>query len=191
MTLNDDGSPTINPPLNAADPGNIIRIELKDPAEIGQADADDTIGGKNPRGVVLNSTDTRAYVMDFLSRDIAVVDVSGDDPTLYKTLARIQSADLPAPGTDAAIVQRGKYLFNTAIGPEGSAAELGAAGGPDVGHRLGHLLQLPPERADRHGHVDVRRRSAAGHLDGEHVRVRRGEHREWRARCCPTRISAR
>ena len=119
VTLNDDGSPTINPPLNAADPGNIVRIELKDPAEIGQVDADDTIGGKNPRGVVLNSSDTRAYVMDFLSRDIAVVDVSGDDPTLYKTLARIQSADLPAANTDAAIVQRGKYLFNTAIGPEG------------------------------------------------------------------------
>ena len=121
VTLNDDGSPTINPPLNANDPGNIIRIELKDPAEIGQADADDTIGGKNPRGLVLNSSDTRAYVMDFLSRDIAIVDVSGSDPTLYKTLARIQSADLPAANTDAATVQRGKYLFNTAIGPEGSA----------------------------------------------------------------------
>jgi len=120
VTLNDDGSPTINPPLNAGDPGNIIRIALKDPGEIGLVDDDDRVGGQNPRGVVLNSTDTRAYVMDFLSRDIAVVDVSGDDPTLYRTLARIQSADLPAPGTDAATVQRGKYLFNTAIGPVGS-----------------------------------------------------------------------
>jgi YVTN family beta-propeller protein len=120
VTLNDDGSATINPPLNANDPGNIIRIELKDPTEIGQNDPDDTIGGHNPRGLVLNSSDTRAYVMDFLSRDIAVVDVSGDDPTLYKTLARIQSADLPAAGSDAAIAHRGKYLFNTTIGPEGS-----------------------------------------------------------------------
>jgi YVTN family beta-propeller protein len=119
VTLNDDGSPTINPPLTAGDPGNIIRIELKDPGEIGLVDDDDRIGGQNPRGVVLNSTDTRAYVMDFLSRDIAVVDVSGD-PTLYRTLARIQSADLPAPGTEAATVQRGKYLFNTAIGPVGT-----------------------------------------------------------------------
>ena len=120
VTLNDDGSPTINPPLNAGDPGNIIRIELKDPGEIGLADDADTVGGKNPRGLVLNSTDTRAYVMDFLSRDIAVVDVSGDDPTLYRTLARVESADLPAPGSDAAVVQRGKYLFNTAIGPVGA-----------------------------------------------------------------------
>jgi len=101
------------------DPGNIIRIQLKDPEEIHQPDPDDTIGGKNPRGVVLNSTDTRAYVMDFLSRDIAVVDISGDDPGQYKTLARIASADLPEAGSVAAIVQRGKQLFNSAIGPEG------------------------------------------------------------------------
>lgn len=120
VTLNGDGSPTINPPADATDPGNIIRIELKDPDEIGLVDDEDRIGGQNPRGVVLNSTDTRAYVMDFLSRDIAIVDVSGDDPTLYRTLARVQSADLPAPGTDGATVQRGKYLFNTAIGPVGT-----------------------------------------------------------------------
>jgi YVTN family beta-propeller protein len=120
VTLKDDGSPTINPPLAAGDPGNIVRIELKDPGEIGLVDDDDRIGGQNPRGVVLNSTDTRAFVMDFLSRDVAVVDVSGADPTLYRTLARMQSADLPTPGTQADIVQRGKYLFNTAIGPVGA-----------------------------------------------------------------------
>jgi YVTN family beta-propeller protein len=120
VTVNDDGSPTINPPLSAGAPDNIVRIELKDPGEIALVDDDDRIGGQNPRGVVLNSTDTRAFVMDFLSRDVAVVDVSGADPTLYRTLARIASADLPAPGTEAATVQRGKYLFNTAIGPVGT-----------------------------------------------------------------------
>jgi YVTN family beta-propeller protein len=120
ITLNSEGSATINPPLSAADPGNIIRIELKDPSEIAQADPDDTIGGKNPRGLVLNSTDTRAYVMDFISRDIAVVDTSGTDPTQYRTLARIQSAARPSPGSLGAIVLRGKQLFNTAIGPEGT-----------------------------------------------------------------------
>ena len=121
LEVNDDGVPTINPPLNAQDLGNIVRIELKDPVEIAQADPQDAIGGKNPRGIVLNSKDTRAYVMDFVSRDIAIVDISGDDPTTYATLARIQSADLPAPGSTEAIVQRGKQLFNTAIGPEGAA----------------------------------------------------------------------
>jgi YVTN family beta-propeller protein len=121
ITLDSQGVPTINPPANAQDPGNIIRIELKDPDEILLPDPEDVIGGKNPRGIVLNSEDTRAYVMDFLSRDIAVVDISGDDPTAYKTIARIQSADLPADGTVDAIVQRGKRLFNSSIGPEGEA----------------------------------------------------------------------
>ncbi len=120
VTLNDDGSATINFPAAPGDPSGIVRIELKDPAEILLSDPDDVIGGKNPRGLVLNSTDTRAYVMDFLSRDIAVVDVSGSDPTQYKTLQRIQSADLPTSAEDL-IVQRGKYLFNTSIGPEGTA----------------------------------------------------------------------
>jgi len=120
VTLNDDGSPTINPPSSGADPSGIIRIELKDPGEIGLVDDDDRIGGKNPRGLVLNSTDTRAYVMDFLSRDIAVVDIAGSDPTAYRTLARIPSADLPAPGSEAEVMLRGKYLFNTAIGPVGT-----------------------------------------------------------------------
>jgi hypothetical protein len=122
VTLDAQGVPTINPPLaplNPGDPDPIIRIELKDPQEILQPDPPDVIGGKNPRGLVINSTDTRAYVMDFLSRDIAVVDISGTDPTKYKTLARIPSAALPAT-VEAAIVQRGKYLFNTAIGPEGT-----------------------------------------------------------------------
>jgi YVTN family beta-propeller protein len=122
VTLNDNGVPTINPPANAGDPGNIVRIELKDPNEILTPDPDDVIGGKNPRGIVLNSKDTRAYVMDFVSRDIAVVDISGNDPKLYHTIARIQSAQLPAPGSDEAVVQRGKHLFNSAIGPEGAAA---------------------------------------------------------------------
>jgi YVTN family beta-propeller protein len=121
ITLDSQGVPTINPPVNVQDPGNIIRIELKDPDEILLPDPEDVIGGKNPRGIVLNSEDTRAYVMDFLSRDIAVVDISGDDPTAYKTIARIQSADLPADGTVDAIVQRGKRLFNSSIGPEGEA----------------------------------------------------------------------
>jgi YVTN family beta-propeller protein len=120
ITLDAQGRPTINPPANAGDPGNIIRIQLKDPNEILQPDPEDVIGGKNPRGLVLNSTDTRAYVMDFVSRDVAVVDISGADPTVYQTIARIPSADLPAAGSVDAIVQRGKQLFNNAIGPEGA-----------------------------------------------------------------------
>jgi YVTN family beta-propeller protein len=125
VSLNAQGIPTINAPvapLTAGSPSPIIRIQLRDPgdpADVG--DAQDLFGGKNPRGLVINSTDTRAYVMDFLSRDVAVVDISGADPTQYKTLQRIPSAALPGAGTTAEIVQRGKYLFNTSIGPVGTA----------------------------------------------------------------------
>ena len=120
VTVDAQGMPTINPPANAQDPGNIIRIELKGLTEINLPDPDYRIGGRNPRGLVLNSKDTRAYVMDFLSRDVAVVDISGNNPALYQTIVRIPSADLPTAGNEA-IVQRGKVLFNSAIGPEGAA----------------------------------------------------------------------
>jgi YVTN family beta-propeller protein len=119
ITLDSQGKPTINAPAMLGAPDTIIRIELKDPNEILDPDPDYKLGGKNPRGLVLNSKDTRAYVMDFLSRDIAVVDISGDDPAQYKTIARIQSADLPTDATGV-IVQRGKVLFNSSIGPEGT-----------------------------------------------------------------------
>lgn len=122
VTLDAQGLPTINAPASAADADGIVRIELKDPQEILQLDADDTIGGKNPRGLVLNSSDTRAYVMDFLSRDVAVVDVSGTMPALYHTVKRMPSAALPAAGSLAATVHRGKRLFNSAIGPVGEQA---------------------------------------------------------------------
>lgn len=121
VEVNAQGVPTINPPLNAQDPGHIVRIELKDYREIRQADPQDVIGGKNPRGIILNSQDTRAYVMDFVSRDVAVVDISKNDPSKYATLARIQSTAVPKAGTVEATVLRGKQLFNTAIGPEGGA----------------------------------------------------------------------
>ena len=42
VTLDATGVPTINPPANAGDPGNIIRIQLKDPNEILTPDPDDT-----------------------------------------------------------------------------------------------------------------------------------------------------
>jgi YVTN family beta-propeller protein len=122
VTVDAQGLPTINPPLNANDPGGIVRIALKDPAEIVQADPEDRIGGKNPRGLVINGSDTRAYVMDFISRDVAAVDISGTNPALYHTIARTPSAAVPAASTLEATVQRGKALFNSSIGPEGAAA---------------------------------------------------------------------
>ena len=136
---------------------------------------DDTIGGKNPRGLVLNSTDTRAYVMDFLSRDIAVVDISGDDPTLYHdACADCRRPTCRRPAPIEAIVAARQVAVQHRDRAGGHGRQLQASGRTDVGLRLGHLLQLPPAAAltDTRD-LDVRRRSAPGHLDGEHLRVRR------------------
>ena len=126
VVLDANGVPTINAPvapLPPGDPGNIVRIELKDPNEIQQPDPNDTIGSKNPRGLVINSTDTRAYVMNLITRDVTVVDISGNNPNNYKAIARILSTALPTPGSIAEIVRRGHQLFNTSIGPEGTGSD--------------------------------------------------------------------
>jgi YVTN family beta-propeller protein len=128
VSLDAQGLPTINAPtapLLAGAASPIIRIQLRaldpptdDPTDV--EDPQDLFGGKNPRGLLINSIDTRAYVMDFLSRDVAVVNIEGNDPTKYKTVIRMSSAALPGAGSQDEIVQRGKYLFNTAIGPVGA-----------------------------------------------------------------------
>jgi YVTN family beta-propeller protein len=69
--------------------------------------------GKNPRGIVINSNDTRAYVLNHISRSVSVVDLSTVPEQVVATLA---SAKLPAPGTLADKIQIGKELYNTSIG---------------------------------------------------------------------------
>ncbi|PYJ03796.1 MAG: hypothetical protein DME25_11240 [Verrucomicrobia bacterium] len=104
VQLDANGKPTINAPTSMTDTGNVVRIAV----------------GLNPQGIVVNSTDTRAYVMNFISRDVSVVDIS-DSPANYHQLTRVQSADLPTPGTLAAAVHRGNELFNASVGPAGTA----------------------------------------------------------------------
>ena len=69
--------------------------------------------GKNPRGIVIDSADTRAYVMNYVSRDVTVVDLSTSPETVHTTLF---SASLPAPGTLADKIHVGKELYNTSVG---------------------------------------------------------------------------
>jgi len=94
VTLDANGTPTINAPTP-------VRVNV----------------GKDPRGIVFNSTDTRAYVMNYVSRDMTVVDISTGTPSVIGTFS---SAALPPPGSFEEVVQRGKELFNTAIGPAGT-----------------------------------------------------------------------
>jgi hypothetical protein len=89
--------------LQTGDTDGIVRVEV----------------GLNPQGIVLNSGGTRAYVENFISRDVSAVDISSPMPS---EIARIASATLPLSGSPDAIVLRGHELFNTGIGPAGTVA---------------------------------------------------------------------
>ena len=69
--------------------------------------------GKNPRGIVVSSDDTRAFVMNYVSRDVSIIDLTTSPEHVVTTLS---SAALPAPGTLADLVHVGKELYNTSIG---------------------------------------------------------------------------
>src|SRR5215471_2256852 len=100
-----------------------IMVKLKvDPntgAAAVQSDSSDTTRvleiptGKNPRGVVIASDDKTAYVMNYVSRDVTVVDLTSSPE---KVTGKLQSSSLPAAGTPADKVQVGKELYYTSVG---------------------------------------------------------------------------
>jgi YVTN family beta-propeller protein len=106
--------PTTGAPAVAADP--------TDPARVLEVAV-----GKNPRGIVVNPADTRAYVMNYVSRDVSVIDLTGAKEA---TVATISSTPLPTPGSLAAKIQIGKELYNTSVGVFDPAVP---AGPPIVG----------------------------------------------------------
>ena len=69
--------------------------------------------GKNPRGIVVNSSDTTAYVMNYVSRDVTVIDLTGP---VERAIQTFQASSLPQPGSAADMVQIGKELYNTSVG---------------------------------------------------------------------------
>ncbi len=82
--------------------------------------------GRNPRGIVINSTDTRAYVMNAISHDITVIDLTRFPEQVLGTM---RSAPLPAPGSPEELVYTGKELYNTSVGEfENSAGNMSADG---------------------------------------------------------------
>jgi YVTN family beta-propeller protein len=85
--------------------------------------------GKNPRGIVVNWNDSRAYVMNYVSRDVTVLDLTG---TREQVMATLPSETLPTPGTAADLVHAGRELYNTSIGVFDPAT----SGGPSISGRL-------------------------------------------------------
>lgn len=69
--------------------------------------------GRNPRGLVVNNSDTRAYVMNYISRDVTVLDITRFPE---QTIATLRSSALPAAGSQEEIELVGKELYNTSVG---------------------------------------------------------------------------
>lgn len=69
--------------------------------------------GRNPRGIVINNNDQRAYVMNYISRDVTVLDITRFPE---QTIATMRSSALPEAGSPEELVHVGKELYNTSVG---------------------------------------------------------------------------
>lgn len=69
--------------------------------------------GRNPRGIVINNADTRAYVMNYISRDVTVLDLTRFPEQVIATL---RSTALPAAGSTEELLLVGQELYNTSVG---------------------------------------------------------------------------
>lgn len=69
--------------------------------------------GRNPLGIVVNNTDTRAYVMNNISRDVTVLDITRFPEQIIATL---RTSALPPAGSEEELVLVGKELYNTSVG---------------------------------------------------------------------------
>ncbi len=67
--------------------------------------------GKNPQGIVINRRGTRAYVTNFISRNVSVVDLTTD-----RVEKVIRTAPLPRAGSRDEVVALGAELFNSSRG---------------------------------------------------------------------------
>jgi YVTN family beta-propeller protein len=95
----------------ATDPTSGAATVLSDPLDTTRVLQIPT--GSNPRGIVVDERDSRAYVMNYISRDVTVIDLTGPRETV---IATVKSDALPPAGTLQDKIHIGKELYNTSIG---------------------------------------------------------------------------
>jgi YVTN family beta-propeller protein len=83
-------------------------IDLNDPDNAATSGAN---AGKNPIGLAINKAGTRAYTLNYVSRNISVVDLTTD-----KVVKVIASEDLPPPGSHAEEILIGAEMFFSSRG---------------------------------------------------------------------------
>jgi YVTN family beta-propeller protein len=69
--------------------------------------------GRHPTGIVINSTDTRAYVANQISRDVTIIDLTRNPEQVSGTM---RAAPLPAAGSPQELELAGKELYHTSVG---------------------------------------------------------------------------
>ncbi|HEX8856735.1 MAG TPA: beta-propeller fold lactonase family protein, partial [Thermoleophilaceae bacterium] len=83
-------------------------IDLNNPAD-GATSGDNA--GKNPQGIVINAKGTRAYVNNFVSRNVSVIDTRND-----RVIRTIRVAPLPPGGSMEELVAVGAEMFFSSRG---------------------------------------------------------------------------
>jgi YVTN family beta-propeller protein len=83
-------------------------IDLNDPDNPATRGAN---AGKNPQGIAITSDGTRAYVANFVSRNVSVVDLTTDT-----VIAVVPTSDLPAPGSQGETNLVGAEVFFSSRG---------------------------------------------------------------------------
>ncbi len=93
---------------NTVDADTTRYIDLNDPANPATSGNN---AGKFPQGIVINRRGTRAYVVNFVSRNVSVVDLATD-----RVVSVIRTAPLPAPGSPEEVVAVGAEMFFSSRG---------------------------------------------------------------------------
>ena len=83
-------------------------VDLNDPAN--PATSGDN-AGKNPQGIVITRDGNRAYVVNFVSRNVSVVDLNSD-----QVVRTIRTGALPPPGSPQEVVTVGAEMFFSSRG---------------------------------------------------------------------------
>lgn len=83
-------------------------IDLNDPAN---PDTSGANAGKNPLGIATDAAGTTAYVMNYVSRNVSVVDLTTDS-----VITVVKTSDLPPPGSPEEVVQVGAEMFFSSRG---------------------------------------------------------------------------
>jgi YVTN family beta-propeller protein len=93
---------------NTVDSDTTRYIDLNDPANAATSGAN---AGKNPQGIVIDRDGTRAYVANFVSRNVSVVDLGSD-----QVVRTIRTAAPPPAGSPAEVVAVGAEMFFSSRG---------------------------------------------------------------------------